>query len=81
MATNFFGIGYHLKIFRSQPKKKLILCPASVNFSGEGGLSCERGGDACWKFGIKPPKETNLGVAQPFLSPKRDHDFKHRQII
>ena len=34
---------------------------------GEGGLPYERGGDARGKFWIKPLKETNLGVAQPFF--------------
>ena len=29
----------------------------------------ERGGDACWKFWIKPLKETDLGVAQAFFDP------------
>ena len=33
----------------------------------------ERGGDACRKFWIKPLKETDPGVAQAFLTPKRDH--------
>ena len=33
----------------------------------------ERGGDARRKFWIKPLKETDLGVAQAFLTPKRDH--------
>ena len=33
----------------------------------------ERGGYACRKFWIKPLKETDLGVAQAFLTPKRDH--------
>ena len=28
---------------------------------------------ACQKFWIKPLKETNLGMAQPILPPKRDH--------
>ena len=31
------------------------------------------GGDARRKFWIKPLKETDLGVAQAFLTPKRDH--------
>ena len=37
----------------------------------EGGLPYGRGGDARRKFLMKPPKlkETNLGVAQPFLHP------------
>ena len=29
------------------------------------------GGDARQKFGIKPLNETNMGVAQAFLTPKR----------
>ena len=29
----------------------------------------ERGGDARWKFWIKPLKETDLGVAQAFFDP------------
>ena len=37
-----------------------------------GRLPYERGGDAGRKFWIKPLKETNLGVAQPFLTPKSD---------
>ena len=32
-------------------------------------FASERGGDACRKFWIKPPKETNLGVGQPFFWP------------
>ena len=36
------------------------------------GLSYKRGGDAHRKFGIKPLKETNLGVGRPFLTPERD---------
>ena len=42
MATNFFGIGYHFKIFRSQvatEKKKLILCPERV-FLGLHAVKC-----------------------------------------
>ena len=37
-----------------------------------GGLPYERGGDTRRKFWIKPLKQTNLGVAQPFLTPRRD---------
>ena len=37
-----------------------------------GGLPYERGGDARRKFWTKPLEQTNLGVAQPFLTPKRD---------
>ena len=35
--------------------------------------SYERGGDARRKFWIQPLKETDLGVAQAFFDPKRDH--------
>ena len=36
----------------------------------EGGdFTYERGGDARRKFWIKPPKETDLGVAQAFFDP------------
>ena len=38
------------------------------------GLPYERGGDACREFWIKPPKETNVGVAQLFLAPKRSYE-------
>ena len=31
----------------------------------------ERGGDARRKIWIKPPKETDLGVAQAFFDPKK----------
>ena len=37
-----------------------------------GDSAFERGGDVRRKFWIKPPKETDLGVAQAFLTPKRD---------
>ena len=40
---------------------------------GGGGLSYERGADARRKFWIKPLKQTNLGLAQPCLTPKNDH--------
>ena len=33
----------------------------------------ERGGEARRKFRIQPLKENDLGVAQAFLTPKRDH--------
>ena len=35
---------------------------------GGGGLPCERGGDAYPEIGIKPLRETNLRVAQAFLT-------------
>ena len=40
-----------------------------LNGPGGGGLPYERGGDARWKFGIKPLTERNLIVAQPFFDP------------
>ena len=40
---------------------------------GGGDSEYEGGGDALRKFWIKPLKETDLGVAQAFLTPKRDH--------
>ena len=36
---------------------------------GGGDSSYERGGDAHWKFWIKPLKETDPGVAQAFFDP------------
>ena len=42
--------------------------------TGGGGNSAYEGGsDARRKFWIKPVNETDLGVAQAFLTPKRDH--------
>ena len=38
-----------------------------------GGLPYESGGDARRKFWMKPLKKTNLGVGQPFFTPKRYH--------
>ena len=40
-----------------------------------GGLPYERGGDARRKFWIKPLKETNLDVAQPFFDPYKWLNF------
>ena len=48
-------------------------CHAICIFLTRGGLPYERGGDAHRKFWIKPLKKTNLGVGQPFLTPKGDH--------
>ena len=43
---------------------------SSAHFPGGGGNSAyERGGIACRKFGIKPLRETDLGVAQAFFDP------------
>ena len=36
---------------------------------GGGDPAYERGGDARWKFWIKPLKETDLGGAQAFFDP------------
>ena len=36
---------------------------------GGGDPAYERGGDARWKFWIKPVKETDLGGAQAFFDP------------
>ena len=36
---------------------------------GGGDSAYERGGDAHQKFGIKPLKETDLGVAEAFFDP------------
>ena len=48
--------------------------PLGGTFEPLGGDSAyKRGGDACQKFWIKPLKETDLGMAQAFLTPKRDH--------
>ena len=46
---------------------------------GRGGLPYKRDGDARRKCLIKPLKETNLGVAQAYLTPKRYHSKKDRQ--
>ena len=45
--------------------------PKGIHLGGRGGGGhpYERGGDARRKFGIKPKKETNLGVAQPIFDP------------
>jgi len=43
-----------------------------LNNCAPGGLRIWNG-DACRKFWIKPLKETDLGMAQAFLTPKRDH--------
>ena len=44
---------------------------AGGGWGGGGGLQCERGRDARRKILIEPLRETNLGVAQPFLITKR----------
>ena len=41
----------------------------SFTRGGGGDFKYERGGDARRKFWIKPPKETDLGLAQAFFDP------------
>ena len=41
----------------------------AVTWGGGGASAYERGGDARRKFWIKPPKETDLGVARAFFDP------------
>ena len=46
-----------------------------THYFARGRLPYERGGDARKEFWIKPLKETNLGMAQPFFDPlKRLHE-------
>ena len=60
-----------LTLKRAQGKKTIRHV---INYRpGREGIPYERGGYARRKFWIKPLKETNLGVAQPFLTPKSDH--------
>ena len=49
------------------------ITPSMTHYFARGRLPYERCGDARKEFWIKPLKETNLGMAQPFLTPKRDH--------
>ena len=58
----------------SESKRPCNMIIRRVYTSGGGGggaLPYERGGDARRKFGIKPIKETNLGVAQPIFDPQK----------
>ena len=53
-------------------EKKTTKSPKNFDLDSRGGgrdSAYERGGDGRRKFGIKPLKETNLGVAQPFFDP------------
>ena len=52
-------------------EKKTTKSPKNFDLDSGGGRDSayERGGDGGRKFGIKPLKETNLGVAQPFFDP------------
>ena len=43
--------------------------PFECSQEGSGGLPYDKGGDARLKFWIKPLKENNLDVAQPFFDP------------
>jgi len=47
----------------------MIIRGVNISRGGGEGLPHKRGGDARRKFGIKPIKETNLGVAQPIFDP------------
>ena len=50
--------------------KKTTKSPNNFDLDSRAGDSAyERGGDGRRKFWIKPLKETNLGVAQPFFDP------------
>ena len=51
----------------------LLRCSDRQPPGGGGNSSYERGGDVRGKFWIQPLKETDLGVAQAFFDPKRDH--------
>lgn len=50
--------------------KVTFLCKCNYQGAG-GGLTCETGGDAPQKIGIKPLKETNLGKAQALFDPQK----------
>ena len=52
-------------------EKKTTKSPKNFDLDSGGGRDSayERGGDGRRKFGIKPLKETNLGVAQPLFDP------------
>ena len=56
----------------------LLRCSDRQPPRGGGNSSYERGGDARGKFWIQPLKETDLGVAQAFLTLKETM-LKHRQ--
>ena len=51
------------------PNKALSCLVLSMLSRGERRPAYERGGDARWKFWIKPLKETDLGGAQAFFDP------------
>ena len=48
---------------------KTCKCLQADHCRGGRDSAYERGGDARWKFWIKPLKETDLGVAQAFFDP------------
>ena len=53
-------------------RRASFLCEHYI-MPGGGNSAYEMGGDARRKFWIKPLLETDLGVAQAFLTLKRDH--------
>ena len=63
--------------FRAQTTQKHV--DVYVNCS-QGGLPYERDGDARQKFWIKPLKETNLGVSQPFFDPSSWETSASREV-
>ena len=71
-----YGAARQLKPLTKQHHAELLKMMKTYTYiepcSG-GDSAYERGGDARRKIWIKLLKETNLGVAQPFFDPKRDH--------
>ena len=60
-------------IIRYNRRHETVVSPTNVIIPGGGDSAYDKGGDARRKFLIKPLKETDLGVAQAFLTRKRDH--------
>ena len=56
-------------MFTVKPLQKEEHCWPVLHVAPGGDSAYERGGDACWKMGIKPLKETDLGRAQAFFDP------------
>ena len=66
-------ISKHLQYSSVLEELKYIKINYATVYVPGGDSAYERGGDARRKFWIKPLKETDLGMAQAFLTPKRDH--------